>query len=78
MFGFLIGLPAGTKIELEGAIEPPHIDLVAQDLVDISMENNPDILLSQADTGTMQKDCQSFLVHQMPHKEWCYLLTDIP
>lgn len=45
MFGFLIGLPAGTKIELEGAIEPPHIDLVAQDLVDISMENNPDILL---------------------------------
>lgn len=45
MFGFLIGLPAGIKIELEGAIEPPHIDLVAQDLVDISMENNPDILL---------------------------------
>lgn len=45
MFGFLIGLPAGTKIELEGAIEPPRIDLVAQDLVDISMENNPDILL---------------------------------
>ena len=45
MFGFLIGLPTGTKIELEGAIEPPHIDLVAQDLVDISMENNPDILL---------------------------------
>lgn len=45
MFGFLIGLPAGTKIKLEGAIEPPHIDLVAQDLVDISMENNPDILL---------------------------------
>lgn len=45
MFGFLIGLPAGTKIELEGAIEPPHIELVAQDLVDISMENNPDILL---------------------------------
>lgn len=45
MFGFLIGLPAGTKIELEGAIEPPHIDLVAQDLVDISMESNPDILL---------------------------------
>lgn len=45
MFGFLIGLPAGTKIELEGAIEPPHTDLVAQDLVDISMESNPDILL---------------------------------
>lgn len=45
MFGFLIGLPTGTKIELEGAIEPPRIDLVAQDLVDISMENNPDILL---------------------------------
>lgn len=45
MFGFLIGLPAGTKIELEGAIEPPRIELVAQDLVDISMENNPDILL---------------------------------
>ena len=45
MFGFLIGLPTGTKIELEGAIAPPHIELVAQDLVDISMENNPDILL---------------------------------
>ena len=45
MFGFLIGLPTGIKIELEGAIEPPHIDLVAQDLVDISMESNPDILL---------------------------------
>lgn len=45
MFGFLIGLPVGTKIELEGAIEPPRIELVAQDLVDISMENNPDILL---------------------------------
>lgn len=45
MFGFLIGLPTGIKIELEGAIEPPHIELVAQDLVDISMENNPDILL---------------------------------
>lgn len=45
MFGFLIGLPTGTKIELEGAIEPPRIELVAQDLVDISMENNPDILL---------------------------------
>lgn len=45
MFGFLIGLPAGIKIELEGAIEPPRIELVAQDLVDISMENNPDILL---------------------------------
>ena len=45
MFGFLIGLPAGTKIELEGAIESPRIELVAQDLVDISMENNPDILL---------------------------------
>lgn len=45
MFGFLIGMPTGIKIELEGAIEPPHIDLVAQDLVDISMENNPDILL---------------------------------
>lgn len=45
MFGFLIGLPTGIKIELEGAIEPPRIDLVAQDLVDISMENNPDILL---------------------------------
>lgn len=45
MFGFLIGLPTGIKIELEGAIEPPRIELVAQDLVDISMENNPDILL---------------------------------
>lgn len=45
MFGFLIGLPTGIKIELEGAIEPPRIELMAQDLVDISMENNPDILL---------------------------------
>ena len=45
MFGFLIGLPTGIKIELEGAIEPPRIELVVQDLVDISMENNPDILL---------------------------------
>ncbi len=42
MFAFLLGMPAGSKIELEGSIESQYIDLDADALLNKYMANNLD------------------------------------
>lgn len=47
LFGFMLGLPAGTKITLEGAINPSFVDLNPDKLISLYAQNHPDILSLQ-------------------------------
>lgn len=47
LFGFMLGLPAGTKISLEGAIDPDFVDLNPDELISLYAQNHPDILSLQ-------------------------------
>ena len=47
LFGFMLGLPAGTKITLEGAIDPSFVDLNPDRLISLYAQNHPDILSLQ-------------------------------
>lgn len=47
LFGFMLGLPAGTKITLEGAIDPAFVDLNPDELISLYAQNHPDILSLQ-------------------------------
>lgn len=47
LFGFLLGLPAGTSITLEGAIEPTFVELDTDQLVSLYAQNHPDVLSLQ-------------------------------
>ncbi len=47
LFGFLLGLPAGTSITLEGAIEPTFVELDTDQLISLYAQNHPDILSLQ-------------------------------
>ena len=44
-FAFLLGMPVGTKIKLEGKIEPSFLELTADDLLAKYSEKNEDIRL---------------------------------
>lgn len=44
-FAFLLGMPVGTKIQLEGKIEPRFVSLNAQELFEKYGENDPDVVL---------------------------------
>jgi len=43
-FAFLLGMPVGTKLQLQGKIEPAFIQLNADDLYERYGGNNPDVL----------------------------------
>lgn len=43
LFGFLLGVPAGTEIVLEGEINPSFIDLDTDELISLYAQNHPDI-----------------------------------
>ncbi|AEE15666.1 TolC family protein [Treponema brennaborense] len=47
LFAFMLGLPAGTKITLDGKIDPVFITLDAETLIDQYAWNNPDIVSLQ-------------------------------
>ena len=47
LFGFMLGLPAGTKITLEGAIDPDFVELNPDELISLYAQNHPDILSLQ-------------------------------
>lgn len=47
LFGFMLGLPAGTKITLEGAIDPDFVELNPDKLISLYAQNHPDILSLQ-------------------------------
>ena len=47
LFGFMLGLPTGTKITLEGAINPSFVDLNPDKLISLYAQNHPDILSLQ-------------------------------
>ena len=47
LFGFLLGLPAGTSITLEGAIEPTFVELDTDQLISLYAQNHPDVLSLQ-------------------------------
>lgn len=47
LFAFLLGMPAGTKIVLQGEINPEFIELDADELVANHVGNNPDVLALQ-------------------------------
>lgn len=47
LFGFLLGVPAGTEIVLEGEINPSFIDLDTDELISLYAQNHPDILSLQ-------------------------------
>ncbi len=47
MFAFLLGMPSGTKIKLEGKIDPTFINLNADELISNYIGKNPDILALQ-------------------------------
>ena len=47
LFGFLLGLPAGTSITLDGAIEPTFVELDTDQLISLYAQNHPDILSLQ-------------------------------
>ncbi|MBO5730080.1 MAG: TolC family protein [Treponema sp.] len=47
LFGFMLGVPAGTKISLEGEINPSFVDLNPEELISLYAQNHPDILSLQ-------------------------------
>jgi outer membrane protein TolC len=47
LFGFMLGIPAGTKISLEGEINPSFVDLNPDELISLYAQNHPDILSLQ-------------------------------
>ncbi len=47
LFGFMLGVPAGTKISLEGEINPSFVDLNPDELISLYAQNHPDILSLQ-------------------------------
>ena len=47
LFGFLLGVPAGTEIVLEGEINPSFVDLDTDELISLYAQNHPDILSLQ-------------------------------
>ena len=47
MFAFLLGMPSGTKIKLEGKIDPVYINLDADKLISNYIGKNTDILALQ-------------------------------
>lgn len=47
LFGFLLGVPAGTEIVLEGEINPSFIDFDTDELISLYAQNHPDILSLQ-------------------------------
>lgn len=47
LFGFLLGIPAGTEITLEGEINPSFVDLDPEELISLYAQNHPDILSLQ-------------------------------
>lgn len=47
LFGFMLGLPAGTSITLEGEIEPSFVELDTDQLISLYAQNHPDILSLQ-------------------------------
>lgn len=47
LFGFMLGVPAGTKISLEGEINPSFVDLDPDELISLYAQNHPDILSLQ-------------------------------
>lgn len=47
LFGFMLGLPAGTKITLEGVIDPDFVELNPDELISLYAQNHPDILSLQ-------------------------------
>ena len=47
LFGFMLGVPTGTKIALEGEINPSFVDLNPDELISLYAQNHPDILALQ-------------------------------
>ena len=47
LFGFLLGVPAGTEIVLEGEINPSFVDLDTDELISLYSQSHPDILSLQ-------------------------------
>lgn len=47
LFGFMLGLPAGTSITLEGEINPTFIELDTDQLISLYAQNHPDVLSLQ-------------------------------
>lgn len=47
LFGFMLGLPAGTSITLEGEIEPSFVELDTDQLISLYAQNHPDVLSLQ-------------------------------
>lgn len=47
LFAFMLGMPAGTKIVLEGEINPAFVELDAEQLITDHIGNNPDIVSLQ-------------------------------
>lgn len=47
LFGFMLGLPAGMSITLEGEIEPSFVELDTDQLISLYAQNHPDILSLQ-------------------------------
>lgn len=60
-FAFMIGLPIGTKIKLEGKIEPTYVDVTADTLLKQLAENNKDVmaLRNQLESLKQQKSALS-------------------
>lgn len=46
-FAFLIGMPVGTKIELNGSIEPEYVNVTTEELLEKYGEKNLDVLSLQ-------------------------------
>lgn len=46
-FAFLIGMPVGTKIELDGSIEPEYVNVTTEELLEKYGEKNLDVLSLQ-------------------------------
>ncbi|MBQ5499194.1 MAG: TolC family protein [Treponema sp.] len=53
MFAFLLGMPVGTEIVLDGSIDPEYVDLNADDLMKKYLEDSLDYKSLQATLNTM-------------------------
>lgn len=82
LFGFMLGLPTGTDITLEGEINPTFVDLDPDELISLYAQNHPDILALQKnleilDLNLSVKNMQSFTPALQLSWGWQPVVSDV-
>lgn len=82
LFGFMLGLPTGTDITLQGEINPTFVDLDPDELISLYAQNHPDILALQKnleilDLNLSVNNMQSFTPSLILSWGWQPVVSDV-